>query len=270
MARALRIEYPGAVRLWLISAYSDHRQLPYSFFTIPLSSISFKIDGSMKSLGLRFFISGRVLASWSMIVWMRICFPPGDVLAKQKLDFIWRSKPSARSRNCFFVSLVVRSFADFVANGRIIVKKSMFFGVSYSVIFSALVFAQGLTTEAAKTLFAQYVALEHAYDANIAELYADDALIKNKRIYPAGDVREITMPAVNYKTLLRQAMPIAKVRGDRSTYSQVTYTLEGERVRIQASRFSELKSHTSPISLLVGPSKSGKWLIYEELSESRP
>lgn len=193
-----------------------------------------------------------------------------DVLAKQNLDFIWPSKPSARSRNCFFVSLVVRFFADFVAIGRFTVKKSMFIGVSYSVIFSALVFAQGLTTEAAKTLFAQYVALEYAYDANIAELYADDALIKNKRIYPAGDVREITMPAVNYKTLLRQAMPIAKVRGDRSTYSQVTYTLEGERVRIQASRFSELKSYTSPISLLVGPSKSGKWLIYEELSESRP
>ena len=38
-------------------------QFPYSFLTKPLSSISFRIVGSMKSLGFRFFICGRVLAS---------------------------------------------------------------------------------------------------------------------------------------------------------------------------------------------------------------
>ena len=38
-------------------------QFPYSFLIKPLSSISLKIVGSMKSLGFRFFICGRVLAS---------------------------------------------------------------------------------------------------------------------------------------------------------------------------------------------------------------
>ena len=65
-------------------------------------------------------------------------------------------------------------------------------------------------------------------------------------------------------------MPLAKARGDRNTYSNVSYTREGQRFRIRASRFSELKNYTSPLSLLVGPSANGTWLIYEELSESGP
>ena len=125
-------------------------------------------------------------------------------------------------------------------------------------------------TDAAKQLFDQYVALGHAYDPGVADLYADDALIRNKRTYPTGEVREMTVPAAKYKTLIRQVMPLARARGDRSTYSDVSYTAEGGRVRIKASRFSELKNYTSPLSVLVGPSPGGKWLIYEELSESRP
>lgn len=130
------------------------------------------------------------------------------------------------------------------------------------------------STEASETvarqLFERYVALGQAYDTRLADLYSDDALIKNKRVYPTGEVRELTMAAPRYKTLIREAMPLAKTRGDRNTFSNVRYATEGARVRIRASRFSELKNYTSPISLLVGPSPTGQWLIYEEISESRP
>lgn len=128
----------------------------------------------------------------------------------------------------------------------------------------------GAAPDAARQLFEQYVALGHAYDPSLAELYADDAFIKNTRTYPTGEVRELTMPAAKYKALIRQAMPLAKARGDRNTFSDVSYAAEGARVRIRASRFSELKKYTSPITLLVGPSANGRWLIYEEVSESRP
>jgi hypothetical protein len=46
--------------------------------------------------------------------------------------------------------------------------------------------------------------------------------------------------------------------------------VEGDGVRIKADRFSELKKYHSPISILVKPTPDGVWLIYEELSESRP
>lgn len=80
----------------------------------------------------------------------------------------------------------------------------------------------------AKALFDRYVALEHAFDAAVADLYADDAVIKNKRTYPTGQVREMAIPAPRYKALLRSAMPLAKQAGDKSTYSDCKYSTETE------------------------------------------
>ncbi len=127
-----------------------------------------------------------------------------------------------------------------------------------------------LVNPAAPALFERYVALEHAFDPAVADLYADTALIKNRRTYPTGQVREATLPATKYKEIIRTAMPVAKARDDRSLYSTVTYTPEGTGVRIKASRYSVLKQYTSPISLLVAPDPKGTWLIVEEITESRP
>jgi len=78
------------------------------------------------------------------------------------------------------------------------------------------------------------------------------------------------MPATQYKALIRQTLPLAKLRGDTNTYSEVSFSNEGSNVRIRATRFSNLKKYSSPISLLVAPDDTGRLLIYEELSESRP
>ena len=122
----------------------------------------------------------------------------------------------------------------------------------------------------AEKLFEQYVLLEHTFDSGAADLYSDNAVIRNKRRYPTGQVRELSLPAQKYKELVRSSMPIAKLRGDTNSYSEVNYFIEGEGVRINAVRFSELKKYSSPISLLVKPSQSGNWLIFEEISESQP
>lgn len=134
---------------------------------------------------------------------------------------------------------------------------------------AALSWAQPAGLDAAKHLFAQYLALEEAYDPRIVELYADEALITSRRTFPMGEPIDTVIPATSYKTTLRQLVAAAKARGERNTYSKVSYTPEGELVRINASRFSELRQRRSPISLLVGRSPSGNWLIYEELSESQ-
>ena len=122
----------------------------------------------------------------------------------------------------------------------------------------------------AKTIFTRYGNLEASFDSSLADLYSDDALIKNKRTYPTGQVREIVLPAPKYKQLIRTTMPLAKLRGDYSTYSDVKFEKEGSAVRVSAKRFSVLKKYYSPIYLLVAPTQSGNWLIIEEISESQP
>ncbi len=47
----------------------------------------------------------------------------------------------------------------------------------------------------AKKLFEKYVALEHSFDPKAADLYDDKAVIQNKRTYPSGEVKVMTIPA---------------------------------------------------------------------------
>lgn len=122
----------------------------------------------------------------------------------------------------------------------------------------------------ARLLFERYTTFEARFDPSVADLYAEGAIIRNKRFYPDGQVRELTIPAPQYKQLIHNLMPLAQSRNDYSTYSRTTFQIEGVGVRIKAARFSVMKQYTSPISLLVASDASGRWLIREELTESRP
>jgi hypothetical protein len=113
------------------------------------------------------------------------------------------------------------------------------------------------------------VDLARKFDPAVADLYSDDAIIKNTRRYPDGRTRTMSLPAAQYKQLVRQSMPLAKERGDTSKYSDVVYREEDGKVRVNATRFSELKNYSSPVSLLIAK-KDDRWLIVEEISESRP
>lgn len=123
---------------------------------------------------------------------------------------------------------------------------------------------------AAQKFFNESNQLSDEFDPAAADLYAPTAYIKNTRYYPHGLVREMIFPAEEYKELIRTTMPLAKMRDDRNIYSDVTYTEEGDGVRINATRHSVLKNYDSPISVLIKPDGTGKWLIYEQISESRP
>lgn len=120
----------------------------------------------------------------------------------------------------------------------------------------------------AKALFARYVQLEHAFDPAQADLYADNAVIVTRRVYPNGEVKSITVPALRYKHVIREGMKDAKLKGDVANYSNERYTQEGDKVRIEVTRYLVLKKYSSPMSQLVGPDATGKWVILEERSES--
>jgi ketosteroid isomerase-like protein len=130
--------------------------------------------------------------------------------------------------------------------------------------------ADDLSVKHAQSLFTRFAELAHAFDPALANLYADDARIVSTRKYSNGTERTLEMQGTEYKALIRQAMPIAKARGDVSTYSDLSYQRDGTRVRIRATRYSILKQYSSPYTLLVGPGAAGQWLIYEERSITRP
>lgn len=122
----------------------------------------------------------------------------------------------------------------------------------------------------AEAVFASYQSLERSFNPDVADLYCDTAVIRNVRTYPDGQQRTLELPAPKYKELIRAAIPQARLKGDYSTYSQVTYVPEGDSVRITATRYSVVKQYSSPISLLIGSCNGGDWAVLEELSQSQP
>ena len=126
-------------------------------------------------------------------------------------------------------------------------------------------------TERAKAVFASLDSLSRAFDPAAADLYSDEAKIVSLRHYPWGlPDKKLELSGTQYKDLIRKSMGIARARGDVSTYSEISYTAEGANVRIRCTRYSELKKYSAPHSLLVGPVDDGRWLVLEEVSETRP
>lgn len=124
---------------------------------------------------------------------------------------------------------------------------------------------------AVKKRFDEYVALSEKFDATVADIYSDEAVIKTDRHYPDGSVKKRQIAGAACKKLVRATMPIAKVRGDVSTYADVKVEpAEGGNVRVSAQRTSKLKNYTSPVSWIYAKSADGKWLIIEEQSVTKP
>ncbi len=125
-----------------------------------------------------------------------------------------------------------------------------------------------LSPRSAEQFFDRFVTLGRAYDPAVADLYADDATIQSVRRNADNTFRTLRFIGEPYKRLIRSAMPLARQRGDRDRYSDVSVSVEGPRVRIRCTRYNELKRYASPYELVL--ERSGdSWQIIEEYSESR-
>lgn len=120
--------------------------------------------------------------------------------------------------------------------------------------------------EEAKDLFERFIILGNHHDTTIANLYAEEAqilMIERKR----GELRKVTVAGADFKELVQRTLPRAQRKGLHSSYSDVTFQVRGERVRIDAIRTAMPQGWRVPHILVVGPSETGEeWLIYQEVS----
>ena len=130
--------------------------------------------------------------------------------------------------------------------------------------------AQTSPPRSAQELWDDYVELGTAFDPALADLYADDAVIHLTRRYPDGRTRTLEMRGNEYQSLIRQAMPIARSRGDVDVYSDVQFEDLSDRTRITAMRYGTLKKYQAPHELIVANRGAAGWKILEESGESRP
>ena len=137
-------------------------------------------------------------------------------------------------------------------------------------VSSGEVAAQVAVPSSAQELWEDYVELGTGFDPALADLYADDAVIHLTRRYPNGRTRTLELTGKEYKPMVRQAMPIARNRGDVDVYSDVKFENLGDRTRITATRYGTLKKYRAPHELIVGNVGSSGWKILKEIGESGP
>ena len=71
-----------------------------------------------------------------------------------------------------------------------------------------------------------------------------------------------------YKAFLRLKLPYEKGQGNVAQYSNVSFSVEGKGVRINANKHFRLaEGPSSSVSMLVGPDLKGQWRIHEQITE---
>ncbi len=145
-----------------------------------------------------------------------------------------------------------------------------------SVIISLLllptfVVAAGDTKVEAKEFFERYIILGENFDKSVADLYSDNAIIKVKRLYPNGQMKEMAFGGTKWKSLVKKSMPLGKARGDISKFSDIKIFLNNTNVTIKANRYSVLKCYTDKgYYMVIEKDSTGKYQIVEEYMETQP
>ena len=134
----------------------------------------------------------------------------------------------------------------------------------------SVMWAQETEHEAAVAFFENYVALGHAFDPSVAELYSDTAKITANRVYPTGQKQSMELSGAQWKALIVKAMPIAEERNDKNEYSEIKVSEESGTYRISAKRYSLLKCYTdSDYFIVITKGSDGEFEIIEEQSNSQ-
>ena len=123
----------------------------------------------------------------------------------------------------------------------------------------------------ANRFFDSYVAMERAFDPAISGLYDEFAKIEKTRRNEKGETQTFYVSVPRYKAFLHLKLPYDKRQGNVSQYSNVSFSAEGDGVRINAEKHSRFaKGSSSSVSMLVAPNLNGQWRIHEQIIEQNP
>lgn len=131
--------------------------------------------------------------------------------------------------------------------------------------------ALAVDNKAVLDFFNRYITLTTNFDDSVSLLYSDKAKIHTYRRYPNGVERVAEMTGAQWKELLVKVMPLAKQRGDISKYDNVAFSVNGNKIKIKADRYSLLKCYTDKGYYMVIEQDGKKdFKIIEEYMETQP
>lgn len=145
---------------------------------------------------------------------------------------------------------------------------------SFSILLGLLFMASTPTManpEKPEAFFQRFVDMGHHFDPSVADLYADNASISMYRRYPHGLERAMAVSGAEWKALIRQVMPLARTKNDKSTYTNIRFTSVGDnKVKINADRYAVRKCYTdSAYYLIIDRQPDSQYKVAEEYFETQ-
>lgn len=142
-----------------------------------------------------------------------------------------------------------------------------FFLTLIVLIFGLSVFA-GDREEALK-FFNSYVSASNNYSSNLLNMYSDNARIIRQVIKPNGKLVNVNFSIDDYKSQMRLSAKIAKIRNYKNYYSDIDVTKVANGYKIDAMRKPSLSDYKLKTSMVVQKQPNGKWLIIEEVMQTK-
>ncbi len=118
--------------------------------------------------------------------------------------------------------------------------------------------------EDVRAFFDNLVARTNAFDAGIASLYSPDA----RMITVRDGTERMEMSGAEWHELATKVMPLAKRRGDTSTYEDVDVVAHGPGFRVTARRIPAVKCVADDNYHLDVVKVDGSWRVTEEYTET--
>lgn len=123
--------------------------------------------------------------------------------------------------------------------------------------------------EDALAFFNKFVNASNSYSMELPNMYSDDAKIIRQVIKPDFTTVNVPFTIDKYRGQMKLSSRVAKMKGYKNDYSNITITKVANGYRINSLRKPSLSDYKLKSSMVVQKQPNGKWLIVEELMQTK-
>lgn len=142
------------------------------------------------------------------------------------------------------------------------------------IVLLFVVFILGLNVfagdqQSALDFFNNYVQASNNYSPSLLNMYSNNARIIRQVITPDGRLVNVYFKIDQYKAQMRLSAKLAKIRNYKNYYSNINVTKVANGYRIDALRKPSASDYKIKTYMIIQEQPSGKWLITEELMQTK-
>jgi len=123
--------------------------------------------------------------------------------------------------------------------------------------------------EDALSFFNNFVSASNSYSASLLNMYSDNAKITRQVVKPDGKLVNAYFSIDDYKKQMRISSKLAKLKNYKNFYSDINVTKVANGYKIEAKRKPSGETYKLKAAMVVQKQPSGKWLIVEELMQTK-